>query len=698
MKKVFSLLTSLIMVISLLGILPAMSVGAETTGEYKYNILDDGTIEITDYTTYEIDVKIDIPSEIDGYQVTKIGDRAFYDNYSIIGVTIPETVKSIGDYAFCQTGLSNIIIPDSVTSIGEYAFWGCALRGIIIPDSVVEIGKYAFAYCNMLTSVSLPNSITKISESMFESCEGLKQIIIPDSVIVIDYSAFFCCTNLENIIIPNSVKCISSTAFACCEKLTSVTIPESVNDIQPGAFGYCTSLSDIHVNSNNKYYTSEQGVLFNKDKTKIVIYPIGNVNESYIIPDGVKEIVDYAFESALNLTNVSMPDSVTSIGDWAFSDCESLTSVTIGNSVTGIGEYAFAWCESLLSITIPDSVTSIGSYAFAYCESLKDIYYSGCNNIWDHIEVNKDRNKPLFEANINYSAHEYTSEVTKESTCTETGVMTYTCECGDSYTEEIPLAEHDHGYPAVKNPTCTEAGHISLICKMCLGDEKREPIPALGHTYENGFCIRCNVLEGLKHNVNASNKITITGYEGTLTELEIPSTIDGKSVTCIAENAFSACTKLTSIIIPESITNIGDNAFSNNTRINCYNDSVAHKYAVDNNIKYKLLNASLPGDIYYQYKNDNTMMRFIAEVDIEDVTNANSGEITVSYNEEVLEVKSITGAYKSLYAGGQVITAPEGKCYIISNQYTGFMYDDMMSVEFTLDNYDLGLSRDVIIE
>ena len=276
--------------------------------------------------------------------VTSIGDRAFLDCDNLTSVTIPNSVTSIGDGAFswCEN-LTSVTIPNSVTSIGDSAFEGCSsLTSVTIPNSVTSIGVCAFSEC-YITSVTIGNGVTSIGDGAFQYC-----------------------TSLVSVTIPNSVTSIGSCAFYSCDNLTSITIPNSVTSIGDGAFEDCNNLASITVNSNNNNYSSQDGVLFNKNKTTLIQYPIGNTRTSYTIPNSVTSIGDSAFNFCYKLTSVTIPNSVTSIGDFAFEDCSSLTSVTIPNSVTSIGRYAFHRCDNLTSVTIPNSVTSIGDHAFGY--------------------------------------------------------------------------------------------------------------------------------------------------------------------------------------------------------------------------------------------------------------------------------------------------------------------------------------------
>ena len=413
-------------------VLCAVCAGAETYGDLEYSVLDDGTVEITDYNGST--KTVDIPEKINGKSVTSIGNcafryctslksitipnsvieigsSAFSGCSSLTSITIPNSVTEIGVYAFkgC-TSLTSITIPNSVTNIGDSTFWGCSsltaiyvavdnknytsVNGVLfnkdktalicypagktdksynITNSVTSIGDYAFNGCSSLTSVMIPNSVTEIGGSAFVGCASLKSITMPNSVTSIGDMAFYKCSSLTSITIPDSVTSIGSSAFSDCSKLRSITIPNSVTSIGAWAFNGCTGLTAINVAMENQNYVSPDGVLYNKDKTTIICYPAGKKGNNYKIPDGVTEIGSIAFSRCSSLTSVTIPNSVTSIGSGAFNGCTSLTRVTIPNSVTKIGWNAFSDCTSLTSITIPNSVISIDWYAFRGCTSLKSI-------------------------------------------------------------------------------------------------------------------------------------------------------------------------------------------------------------------------------------------------------------------------------------------------------------------------------------
>jgi uncharacterized repeat protein (TIGR02543 family) len=166
---------------------------------------------------------------------------------------------------------------------------------------------------------------------------------------------------------------IEGSAFFNCNGLDSVTISEGVTSIGSSAFFNCSDLTSVTVDTANPSYSSQDGVLFNKDKTTLIYYPTGKTG-GYTIPSSVTSIRSSAFSYCGGLTSVIIPSSVTEIGREAFFGCSGLTSATIPSSVTSIGSSAFSGCSGLNSVTIPASVTSIGSWTFSNCSKLAHIY------------------------------------------------------------------------------------------------------------------------------------------------------------------------------------------------------------------------------------------------------------------------------------------------------------------------------------
>ena len=350
-------------VMAVMMVLCAVCAGAEAYGNFEYGVLDDGTVEITGYKGSE--QKVDVPEKINKKSVTRIGNLAFKD---------------------C-TKITSIAMPDSVAYIGRSAFYNCtSLKSITIPDGVKEIGYAAFSECAGLVSVKIPDNVTKIGDSAFINCANLTKIDVTAGnkyyssangvLFNKDKSELICYpAGIKNVgySIPDGVTVIRDRAFNKCLSLNSITIPKSVQDIEIYSFFGCTSLEAINVAASNKNYADVNGILFSKDKTKIVCYPANKKNMSYSIPVSVKVVGVAAFRDCIYLKGITIPDSVTNIEHHAFSNCKSLKSITIPDSITAIEMATFIDCASLTGVKIPDSVTSIRSGAFSNCTSLTKI-------------------------------------------------------------------------------------------------------------------------------------------------------------------------------------------------------------------------------------------------------------------------------------------------------------------------------------
>ena len=357
----------------------------EVDGIY-YDLNNEGAVVIRGDTPYSGDVVI--PASInyfgEDFPVVSIRKSAFWGYSGLTTITLPESVTSIGDRAFSScVNLEEIIVSannpvySSLDGVlynkdkTELLKWPDKKLSVTIPESVTSIGDWAFSYCSSLTSVTIPESVTSIGDEAFYDCSGLTSIMLPESVTSIGGWAFFYCSSLTSVTIPESVESIGNCAFEDCRGLTSVTIPASVERLGTGVFSSCVNLEEIIVSANNPVYSSLDGVLYNKDKTELLKWPDKKL--SVTIPESVTSIGESAFEDCYGLTTITLPESVTSIGDWAFSYCISLTSMTIPESVTSIGVGAFSYCSGLTSMTIPESVTSIGDEAFSYCSGLTSI-------------------------------------------------------------------------------------------------------------------------------------------------------------------------------------------------------------------------------------------------------------------------------------------------------------------------------------
>ena len=338
----------------------------ETNGIY-YNILsqDNKTVEVTyrdtEYKSYSGDVVI--PEKVtynnETYSVTTIGQHAFYNSTEMTSVEMPDIVTTINEEAFYDcTGLTSIVIPKSLTSIGNLAFSRCtSLTAVHISD--------LSAWLNIEIDASLSPfyafSPLYYAKNLYLNGELVTDLVIPDGTTEIKDYVFQGGRCIKSVTIPNSVTSIGVAAFDC-DGLTAVNISD---------LSAWLNITFTSHNYSNPNYSNPLGRAHN-------LYLNGELVTNLVIPDGITEIKDYAFENGDCISSVTIPNRVTSIGEKAFSDCSNLTSIEIPNSVTSIGTEAFKDC-GLASVEIPGSVASIGQSAFRSCGNL--LYVTMLNGI-----------------------------------------------------------------------------------------------------------------------------------------------------------------------------------------------------------------------------------------------------------------------------------------------------------------------------
>ncbi len=417
MKKILAFVSALCMVGSVLPVLPVqesacIEASAEDSTElFNYSKQWERTIENERIESIWISgvkdtsvTEIIIPAEIDGLPVTKIGWNAFSRCSNLISVTFPDSITTIEAGAFFGTpwlkakqeenpfvivnGIlidgsactGDVIIPDTVKRISSKALTSSKLTSVTIPDSVIFISNTAFAD----TFVDSVLASVKVSENnpVYASEDGV--LFSKDKTELLFYPPNSERTEYR---IPDSVQSVQTSAFQNCQNLTSVTIPDTITKVSGDifwttrypvyvaytiaitggtsygiavhAFVNCLNLKEIHVSENNTGLSSENGVLFNKDKTELISYPCGKEGDSYTIPDSVTNIQAGSFSSCL-LKEITIPESVTRIGVHAF-QCSNLTSVTIPKSVTKVGGLTFVSCPDLKAVTFENPDCEIES-------------------------------------------------------------------------------------------------------------------------------------------------------------------------------------------------------------------------------------------------------------------------------------------------------------------------------------------------
>ncbi len=346
--------------------------------------------------------------------IEEIYKYAFADCSKLEGITIPGSVKTIRQSAFSGcTLLKNINIEHGVETIEGYVFAGTAIEKLSLPNTIKTLysetrssswpsGVYADTSCfdsakylkevifeyGIKTippysfyslhniNVVIPNSVLNIGKYSF-AFSDISEVNLPNSVAVIEECAFYK-SNIKQINLPNSTTTIKKNAFDGCLNIKSITIPQNVSDLNQYAFLNCENLIEIIVHEDNATYSSYDGILYNKDKTNLILCP------------GSKE-------------QVEIYSGTLVIESTGFQNCDKLLEITIPNGVCEIENYAFNLCSSLIHIVIPDSLKSIGYGAFMNCNSLDDIFFMGTQEGWEAITI-KGSNDNLINATIHYNS------------------------------------------------------------------------------------------------------------------------------------------------------------------------------------------------------------------------------------------------------------------------------------------------------
>lgn len=319
-------------------------------------------------------------------------DGPFYGFDNLTTVTLPDTLQSIGDYAFngCSK-LTTVNIPAGVTEIGMFAFRYCSmLENIQLPAGLQTIGAQAFNQCSALTSINIPEGVTEIGMYAFLEA-GLTSVHIPASMQLLDYSAFLLCESLESVTFAaNAAPIIGNSAFAACSKLTELVIPATVTNIECGAFAGCASLEKLTMpllatascrsgscmgryhDQFRRFFTSEEGLNGNGNPTALSV----TLTTGTAIPERY-------FGDMTGIISVELPSAVTEIGYDAFYGCTALKSVQLPAGLQTIGGNAFRGCSALTSISIPESVTEVGMFAFYYgCTALTSVDFATTEGWW----------------------------------------------------------------------------------------------------------------------------------------------------------------------------------------------------------------------------------------------------------------------------------------------------------------------------
>ena len=435
----------------------------------------------------------------------------------------------------------------NVTKIGDRAFYDQDIKTIVLPDTLRALGSDAFSCNDAVETVEIPGSVESYTHS-FSGCSSLKEIRVASSNDTFE--------SVSGVLMNEKKDTIYQYPAG---KTETYTIPESVTTIRDGAFSHCDSLESFLVNSKNKSFVSDGGVLFTKDKKELVAYPNGKAGEEYTVPNNVGTISAYAFAGS-PLKKVTLPSSVRTIGAYAFAE-SALTEIELNQGVNSVGQGAFEGCTALTKATLPSSLTRLGQSMFKDCISLQEVSWAATTS----------------SATIGISAFEGCTSLTTvqvpERTTTIDDRAFAGCTSLTSFT--IPDSVTTIGDNALMGSgltevTVTECRNMGTGIFQDCTSLKEVTLEADVDSIPEGMFAGCDsissfaVAEDSRHysavggNLYSKDLKTLVRYApaSTASEFSVP-----KGTTTISEGAFGGAVSLVTVRIPATVTSIGAHAF-----------------------------------------------------------------------------------------------------------------------------------------
>lgn len=580
----------------------------------------------------------------------------------INGVFIQDGVTSVGESAFynCKK-LLFVYVPPTVETIGSYAFKNCmGLIGLSVPEGLTEIGNYAFGDCRKFTYISLPTGIKRLSQGMFKDCVKLKRIDLPTGLEEVGIRSFWNCQSLESITLPETTTTIAGEAFKMCYSLKNVYMPETLSKINPKAFDECSSLESIVLprelkslkrttfnNCNSLKYLSIgpnvstlEEEIFNNWNPELMVDinygPYSDMISDYLTKLGIANNVDYHETDEYIYT---LRD-----GNAYIVKCKNIQRNMVvpaeleGHLVTDIGASVFENQYNLNSVVLPATLKSIGNNAFYKCNTLMEVTnYS-------------DLNLTLGASDNGY-------------------VAAYAINIRKSEEEPTAISRTEDGFIFASQPSKN----------YLIGYEGTDSVVVLPDSYTTATGDTISKYKILKY-AFANNK--------TMAECVVSS-----SITSIGTTAFYRCLYLNRLEIPESVTSIGTNEFVGSNpmvRVDCYEGSYAHQYAIDNKLNYNIIVrppvlTELTEDMVTL---DESVFEWTGDYTIPEVTVVNNGTPLVLGQDYTLDFADNinVGTAKVIVKGCGLYTGVIEKTYTIELYNGGsYIYDN---IEYRISNYD----------
>lgn len=426
----------------------------------------------------------------------------------------------------------------------------------------------------------------------------INRIIVEDGILIISRNAFSNCINLIDVELPESIEAIGAPKMYIMISDSGIELSEDLKEekrdeqnLISEVFFNCPKLKNINVNESNKYYSSVNGVLFNKAQTEIDYYPQGRIETKYIIPNTVKKIRNRAFQNAINLTEIEIPEGVKTIKEYAFANCKKIKEINMPSSVCWIGTMEF-----VTNGFGQEYICTEASFVFAGCEALEKINVDENNETFcsdDGILFNKDKSSILIYPNAKQGdIYNIPNSVTLISAVSF-------LECNNL--EKIIISSQDIKINILAFLNCNNLKKINInknVKNLQLHSDNitNTAFPMISTMDIDNLNWPKEIIvdseneiysseDGILFNKNKTNLLFYPGEKDS-TSYTIPDT-----VTEIGEFAFFSCPHLSKLIIPSSVMDIKSSFYLSPEEftIYCSKDSYAEKYAQDNNIKFEYL-------------------------------------------------------------------------------------------------------------
>lgn len=532
-------------------------------------------------------------------RITKLGKYAFFNCSNLKKITLPDGLKNFDDYVFDHYndliiyGYTNSYSEDYAQSynINFESIGISATRfvvtfkdydGTILNVQKVEKGENAVAperptregYTFEYWDRSFDNITESIEVRPVYSKNKFDYVISNDEVIITSYLEYD-----EEVTIPEEIGGYTVTGIAGLGQtlITKLNIPKTINKIAENMlYKSCIDLECINVDSENEAYSSENGILYNKDKTVLIQYPIAKKDEEYEFLNSVTKVNNYAFSDCKYLKKVIMKDNVNEIGKQIFKECEKLSEVILSKNINKMPEYTFLRCYNLTKVEIPEGVTELEYGVFASCTSLERMVmpdsvrvidaglFTGCTNL-KYVKLSD--NIEILPSSIFNNCNKL-DNVVFPSKLKKINDYAFTNWKG---AKEIILPD---GVEEIGNNAINNCDNLEKLI-----------IPDSVVSMDNFSIILCPKLYDVKLSSGLTIINNIFAECPSLTDITIPNGVEKLNGT------FQFCRGLTSITIPRSVTAISDNTFANKNILTIYGEkgSYAEVYAKYNKITFKLL-------------------------------------------------------------------------------------------------------------